>query len=180
MSGSQFQTEFEFTLPQGYVDSNGTLHKDGRMRLATAADEIKPLNDPRVQQNSSYLTIILLSRVITQLGDLNTIDTHIIEDLFVADLEYLQALYERINNRGANVVGTTCPECGEEFDVSAETGAVAETSPLDATGGRSESPAQVDLPGMDERGGGAMGGEGMDVPESAPERSRDVEGDSGN
>lgn len=176
MSGSQFRTEFEFSLPQGYVDDNGTLHTDGRMRLATAKDEIEPLRDPRVQQNSSYLTIILLSRVVTELGELTTVDTHVIEDLFVADLEYLQALYERVNNRGANVVGTTCPECGEEFDVSAETGAVAETSPLDATGGNSDAPAQVDLPGMDEMGG-AMGG-GMDVPESAPEH--DVEGDSGN
>ncbi len=171
---SQFQTEFEFTLPQGYVDDNGTLHKEGRMRLATAADEIEPLRDRRVQQNSSYLTIILLSRVITQLGNLDTIDTYVIEDLFVADLEYLQALYERVNNRGANVVETMCPECGEEFDVSAETGGVADTSPLDATGGGQPAP-EVNLPGMDERDAGAMGG-GMDV----PDRSPDAGGDSGN
>ena len=83
------QTEHEFTLPQGYVDDEGTLHKEGRMRLATAADEIKPLKDPRVQSNSSYLTIILLSRVVTELGDLETVDPDVIESLFVTDLEYL-------------------------------------------------------------------------------------------
>lgn len=140
------------------------------MRLATAADEIEPLRDPRVQQNSSYLTIILLSRVITQLGSLNDVDNYVIEDLFVADLEYLQALYERINNRGANVVSTTCPECGEQFDVSAETGAVTETSPLD-TADHGVSAPGVDLPGMEDVEGGSM-----DVPETPP----DAEGGSGN
>src|SRR6056297_1997469 len=125
MTESALQTEHEFTLPQGYVDDEGTLHKEGRMRLATAADEIKPLKDPRVQQNSSYLTIVLLSRVVTDLGSLDSVDTPVIENLFVQDLEYLQGLYERVNNRGANVVPTTCPECGEEFDVAVETGAVS-------------------------------------------------------
>ena len=122
MTGGTLQTEFEFTLPQGYVDDEGTLHKEGRMRLATAADEIEPLQTPRVQSNSSYLTLVLLSRVVTELGDLETIDVSVIEDLFVSDLEYLQALYERINNQGANAVETACPECGERFEVDAESG----------------------------------------------------------
>ncbi|HLG51807.1 MAG TPA: phage tail assembly protein, partial [Chloroflexota bacterium] len=64
------QTEFEFVLPKGYVDRDGNLHKKGIMRLATANDEIAPLRDPRVRQNQAYLTIILLSRVITKLGSL--------------------------------------------------------------------------------------------------------------
>ncbi|SDC67762.1 hypothetical protein [Natrinema hispanicum] len=123
MTGGTLQTEFEFTLPQGYVDDEGTLHKEGRMRLATAADEIEPLQSPRVQSNSSYLTLVLLSRVVTELGDLETIDVSVIEDLFVSDLEYLQALYERINNQGVNAVETACPECGERFEVDAESGA---------------------------------------------------------
>ena len=97
MTDSALQTEHEFTLPQGYVDDDGTLHKEGRMRLATAADEIKPLKDPRVQSNSSYLTVVLLSRVVTELGDLETVDPEVIESLFVTDLEFLQGLYERIN-----------------------------------------------------------------------------------
>ena len=91
------QTEFEFMLPRGYVDANGDLHRKGTMRLATAADEILPLRDPRVQQNSSYLSIILLSRVITKLGTLPTINNKVIEDLFTIDLAYLQDFYQRIN-----------------------------------------------------------------------------------
>jgi len=91
------QTEFEFTLPRGYVDSHGTLHKKGRMRLATAMDEIAPLRDPRVRANQAYLVIILLARVITQLGSVDVIDTGVIENLFSADLAFLQDLYRKIN-----------------------------------------------------------------------------------
>ena len=85
-----FVTEHPFVLPQGYIDSDGTLHKKGIMRLATAADEIVPLKDPRVQKNPAYLVIVLLSRVITSLGSLNAINTSVVEGLFVADLAYLQ------------------------------------------------------------------------------------------
>ena len=92
------QTEVEFTLPKGYVDGSGMLHRQGVMRLATAADEILPLRDPRVQQNAAYLTIIVLARVITRLGSLPEIDTRVIEGLFAADLDHLQRLYERINS----------------------------------------------------------------------------------
>ena len=117
MSGGVLQTEFEFTLPQGFADDDGTLHREGVMRLATAADEIKPLTDPRVQSNSSYLTVILLARVVTELGTLDDVTPHVIENLYVSDLEYLQDLYERINTRGADAVDAVCPACGEEFAV---------------------------------------------------------------
>lgn len=92
-----FPTEIEFTLPKGYLDQTGILHTRGVMRLATAADEILPLRDPRVQQNEAYLAIIVLARVITRLGDLATVDTRVVEGLFASDLNYLQRLYERIN-----------------------------------------------------------------------------------
>lgn len=95
-SGS-LQTEFEFTLPRGYVDGEGTVHKKGRMRLATAIDEIAPLRDPRVKSNQAYLVIILLARVITKLGTLDSIDTGVVEGLFSADLQYLQDFYRKIN-----------------------------------------------------------------------------------
>ena len=93
-----FQTEFPFTLPTGYLDIDGTLHREGMMRRATAADEIVPLRDPRVQANAAYLIIILLSRVITSLGDVAMITPQVIENLFVEDLNYLQALYKTINS----------------------------------------------------------------------------------
>jgi hypothetical protein len=92
-----FQTEIDFELPKGYLDDTGTLHRRGTMRLATAADEILPLRDPRVQQNESYLAVIVLARVITRLGSLADIHTGVIEGLFAADLAYLQRLYERLN-----------------------------------------------------------------------------------
>ena len=92
-----FQTETEFELPKGYVDEEGVLHRTGTMRLATAADEILPLRDPRVQQNEAYLAVIVLSRVITRLGSLAEVHTGVIERLFAADLAYLQRLYERFN-----------------------------------------------------------------------------------
>lgn len=91
------RTEFEFELPLGYVDSDGALHGDGVMRLATAADEILPLRDPRVRSNEAYLTVILLSRVITRLGSVERITPAVIEGLFAADLGFLQDLYNRIN-----------------------------------------------------------------------------------
>ena len=91
------QTEYDFTLPKGYVDRQGTLHRDGRMRLATAADEILPLRDPRVQQNEAYLAVIVLARVIVRLGTLPDIHTGVIEGLYASDLAYLQRLYESLN-----------------------------------------------------------------------------------
>lgn len=111
------QTEFTFTLPRGYVDAEGNLHREGIMRLATAYDEIVPMKDPRVQANPGYLVIILLSRVITRLGDLAHINPKVIENLFSADLAYLQDLYPRINENGHNRLTVNCPHCEETFDV---------------------------------------------------------------
>lgn len=111
------QTEFEFTLPRGYVDREGNLHKKGVMRLATAMDEIAPLRDPRVRANQAYLTIILLSRVITKLGDLRDVNPGVIEDLFTADMAHLQDFYRHINEEGTSTITVSCPECSAEFDV---------------------------------------------------------------
>jgi hypothetical protein len=111
------QTEFPFTLPRGYVDPEGNLHHDGVMRLATAYDEIAPMKDPRVQANSGYLVIILLSRVITRLGDLTHINPKVIEGLFSADLAYLQDFYRRINENGHNRLAISCPHCEKAFEV---------------------------------------------------------------
>lgn len=113
------QTEFDFTLPVGFLDKTGTLHRNGTMRLATAADEIHPLRDPRVQANQAYLIVILLARVITKLGHLpqQQLGTNVIEALYAADLAFLQEFYNRINRVGHAHVGATCPECSHHFDV---------------------------------------------------------------
>ncbi len=111
-----FQTEFEFILPKGYVDNEGNLQKKGIMRLATAADEVLPLKDPRVQANPPYLTVILLSRVVTKLGNLPMIDTKVVESLFASDFAYLQDFYNRINDSGSPNLRATCPKCGHDFE----------------------------------------------------------------
>ena len=91
------QTEYTFTLPRGFPDSSGALHREGTMRLATAADEIEPLRDPRVRENEAYLTVVVLSRVITRLGNITSITPRIVESLFASDLAYLQDFYSTIN-----------------------------------------------------------------------------------
>ena len=112
-----FITEFQFKLPRGYIDNEGNICRAGVMRLATAADEILPMRDPRVQQNPNYLTIVLLSRVIKKLEGVNTIDTHVIENLFTTDFQYLQNFYKEINEAGKSVYNVLCPECHKNVAV---------------------------------------------------------------
>ncbi|HEU5090030.1 MAG TPA: phage tail assembly protein [Roseiflexaceae bacterium] len=117
------QAEFAFTLPHGLVDSQGQLHRDGMMRMATAYDEIAPLSDPRVRNNPGYLVIILLSRVITRLGSLEFMNPKMIENLYSADLAFLQDLYQRVNQNGHSRLHVACPHCAGEFEVEVgETG----------------------------------------------------------
>jgi hypothetical protein len=111
------QTEFEFTLPRGYVDGEGNLHKQGTMRLATAMDEIAPLRDLRVKSNQAYLAVMLLARVINKLGSLPEVNTGVIENLFSADFAYLQDFYRQINENGTANVSITCPECNKDIEV---------------------------------------------------------------
>ena len=113
----RLQTEFPFTLPSGYLDPDGNLHREGLMRLATAYDEIAPMKDPRVQANAGYLAIILLSRVIVRLGTVTPINPKVIEGLFSADLAFLQDLYCRINQNGHGRVAVTCPHCEAHFEM---------------------------------------------------------------
>ncbi|HEU5427735.1 MAG TPA: hypothetical protein VFU74_12725 [Actinocrinis sp.] len=111
------RTQFAFTLPVGFVDSAGVAHRQGTMRLATARDEILPLRDPRVRENEAYLTVILLSRVITSLGEVSPINPGVVENMFAADLAFLQDLYRRINAEGHTRIAVTCPACEHDFAV---------------------------------------------------------------
>lgn len=112
-----FKTEFKFTLPKGYIDMNGNVHKEGVMRMANAADEILPLRDPKVQANPGYLTIVLLARVITKLGDMPAVDTNVIERMFTMDLSYLQELYQKINSMDIPNFKGVCPHCNKSVDI---------------------------------------------------------------
>ena len=110
-----FQTEFEFTLPCGYLDEDGSLHRDGVMRRATAADEIAPLKDPRVVKNQAYLVVILLARVLTRLGGVAQINPKVIENLYATDLAFLQNLYNEVNRLESDRPNAVCPQCQHEF-----------------------------------------------------------------
>lgn len=114
------RTEHDFTLPLGYLDLGGTLRRQGTMRLATAADEIQPLRDPRVTQNSAYLIVILLSRVITRIEGVDQITPKVIEDLFATDLAYLQDFYNQINRVDEVGRSVMCPNCRQSFELEVE------------------------------------------------------------
>jgi hypothetical protein len=108
------KTEFGFSLPRGYIDAAGNVHRDGVMRLATARDEVEPLQDPRAAANSMYLSIALLSRVVTRLGAISPVAPNVIQDLFASDFAFLQEMYLRLNE-GDHHVETQCPSCGTRF-----------------------------------------------------------------
>lgn len=109
------RTEYPFVLPRGYVDDNGRLHRAGAMRLATAKDELTAHCDPFVRQHPAYLSVFLLARTVTSIGDISTVDQVSIERLFASDLAFLQDLYRRINQQGHTEAEVQCPACGHEF-----------------------------------------------------------------
>ena len=109
--------EFPFTLPHGYTDPSGVVHREGSMRLSTAYDEIAPLKDPRVQANPGYLVIVVLTRVVAKLGAVEHISNQVIEELPSVDLVYLQELYRRINENGHARLLVSCPHCQGDFEV---------------------------------------------------------------
>ena len=116
-SQAQIQTEFDFILPRGLITADGNLQRSGRMRLATALDEIEAMQDPRVQSNEAYLPVVLLSRVVVRLGDLTSITPQTLERLFAADMAYLEDVYQRLNSQESIVLGVACPHCGGRFDL---------------------------------------------------------------
>jgi hypothetical protein len=110
-------TEIPFVLPRGYVDAEGRTHREGTMRLATARDEIEPLREVAVRQNQAYLTVLLLARTVTRIGEVTDITPAVVESLYAADFDHLQRLYERINTDGEAVGVVSCPSCAHEFEV---------------------------------------------------------------
>lgn len=124
---ASLQTEFGFLLPRGYVDADGTVHRDGVMRLATARDELVPLRDDRVRENPPYLTVVLLARVITRIGSITDVHAGIVEDLFATDLAFLQDLYRRVNTEGHTRATVACPACEHRFALDIAGGRLGES-----------------------------------------------------
>ena len=121
------RTEFAFELPRGYLGPDGTVHRRGVMRLATARDELLPLYDARVQENAAYTTVVLLGRVITSLGSLGSIDSSVIENMFASDVAFLQDFYRRVNAEGHTRIAVTCPECSHRFTADLAGGRLGES-----------------------------------------------------
>ena len=111
------QTEIAFTLPRGYLAADGTVHREGVMRLATARDEIEPLRAPEVRDNQAYLSVLLLARTVERIGDVTDVTPQLIESLFAADFDHLQRLYERLNSDDEAVGVVSCPSCEHRFEV---------------------------------------------------------------
>ncbi|MDA3642865.1 hypothetical protein LZ318_37915 [Saccharopolyspora indica] len=119
--------EFEFELPRGYVHTDGTLHRRGRMRLATAKDELRPQIDLRVKENPAYLSVVLLSQVITGLGEITDVHAGVVENMYATDVAFLQDFYRRINSEGHTRAGVTCPSCDTAFEVDLAGGRLGES-----------------------------------------------------
>ncbi|MFR9792534.1 hypothetical protein ACL07V_28380 [Streptomyces sp. MB22_4] len=121
------RTEFEFELPRGYVDESGTLHRSGSMRLATARDELRPQIDLRVKENPAYLSVVLLSQVITRLGTITDVHAGIVERMYATDVAFLQDFYRRVNSEGHTRAAVTCPHCEGAFEVDLSGGRLGES-----------------------------------------------------
>ncbi|NEY36413.1 hypothetical protein GTU99_30375 [Streptomyces sp. PRKS01-65] len=121
------RTEFEFELPRGYVDEAGVLHRDGSMRLATARDELRPQIDLRVKENPAYLSVVLLSQVITRIGTITDVHAGIVERMYATDVAFLQDFYRRVNSEGHTRAAVTCPHCEGGFEVDLSGGRLGES-----------------------------------------------------
>lgn len=115
---SFFPTEFDFLLPRGLVDGKGQLHRQGRMRLATAKDEIACLKDERVRQDPTYGSLVMLAAVVIELGSLENITPELLENLYRPDFQYLRVFYEQIHQSAQPLLPTQCPSCQHPFQVA--------------------------------------------------------------
>ncbi|MFE7400821.1 hypothetical protein [Streptomyces sp. NPDC057557] len=123
----ELRTEFDFELPRGYVDDEGQVHRRGSMRLATARDELRPQIDLRVKENPAYLSVVLLSQVITQLGTITDVHAGVVERMYATDVAFLQDFYRRINSEGHTHAAVTCPLCHGSFEVDLSGGRLGES-----------------------------------------------------
>ncbi|MEV6120388.1 hypothetical protein AB0M23_07665 [Streptomyces sp. NPDC052077] len=121
------RTEFEFELPRGYVDEAGTVHRHGSMRLATARDELRPQIDLRVKENPAYLSVVLLSQVITRIGTVTDVHAGVVERMYATDVAFLQDFYRRVNSEGHTRAAVTCPHCSGGFEVDLSGGRLGES-----------------------------------------------------
>ena len=104
--------EIEFTLPLGFTDDEGNLYRNGKMRLATAYDEIVIQDHEKNAFNRRYRDLLVLSQVITELGEYTKVQPELLENLFEVDFIYLQMLYREMNSSYSRKAEARCPACG--------------------------------------------------------------------
>jgi hypothetical protein len=96
--------EFDFKLPIGLTDSNGELQNQGKIKLMTAKDELIVQN---LASRDRQIDIVfwLLAQAIAKLGNINQVIPSQLEQLFLADFEYLQNLFAQIQPQNVNSLG---------------------------------------------------------------------------
>ncbi len=110
--------EIEFVLPIGFEDGEGIIHRAGKMKMATALDEIDVHNDERVLSSPRYHDVLLLSKIIVNIGEINNISVDEVLSLYEVDFRYLQTLYKEVNGHLEHELQVRCPKCNHLDKVS--------------------------------------------------------------
>ena len=110
------KTEYTFELPKGYVDKDGTLHREVVLREITGADQEAMLN-PSLRNNPAKMLTALLARVIIRIGTLEKkkIDTSVTAGMFKSDRDFLISKLKEIDSGPDMEIDVECPDCGRKF-----------------------------------------------------------------
>ena len=106
-----------FTLPRGYKDKSGAIHKEGVLRIPNGFD--REIVIPLFKKNSATATTMLLTRIMS-FNDGAVIIPDLVANMSLRDREYLEKLVNE-NTFGIDMsVEITCTSCGA--DLSGEIG----------------------------------------------------------
>ena len=114
--GDEIRTEYTYTLPKGYVDKDGNLHREVVIREITGADQESMLS-PQLRQNPAKMLSALLARVIVRLGTLekSRIDTGVTAAMVKSDRDFLIMKLKEIDTGPDMEIKVECPDCGKKF-----------------------------------------------------------------
>jgi hypothetical protein len=112
----KIRDEFHFSLPKGTgLQPNSGTRVTGTMRLTKVSDLLSIERDGGVQRNSGEFYLVLLSKVVTQLGTLKAVNRKVIENLDPADFAFLTDFINHINHQVIKRIPLTCPSCGSTY-----------------------------------------------------------------
>lgn len=103
-------------LPGGYIDDDGTLHQEFELRSLLGVEEELLANS---QDNSAELVTQLLSRCVTRLGKLKTINADLARQLLVADRHFLMLKLRQLTfgDKVEALVPCAAQNCGKRMDL---------------------------------------------------------------